>query len=81
MKKVNIHLIMKCGLVPDMSMSESPDYKEEYIRCVLRLKNFIRIVDELKRRGEVETPCNGNNCKKPKRVILTGDIEPRILEY
>lgn len=68
---------------PDMEMSESPDYKEEYIRCVLRLKNFIRIVDELKRRGEVETPpqCNGNNCQKPKRVIYTGDIEPRILEY
>jgi hypothetical protein len=60
---------------PDMDMSLDPSYKVEYIRCVLRMKHFIRVVDELRRRGETPTPPD------KERRIATYDISNRIPEY
>lgn len=60
---------------PDMDMSLDPSYKVEYIRCVLRMKHFIHIVTELKKRGEVPTPPD------KQRRIGTYDISNRIPEY
>ena len=69
---VNLETLTIVGRVPDMAMSEDCgpghySYKQEFIRCTLRMKTFMNIVNSQRKRiAELENQLNNKscNCKK-----------------
>lgn len=66
---------MTVGLVPDMVQSKECHYKKAYIRTVLRMKEFIKIVDGQRNyiarlENELNNIKNNNqcNCQRPQQV-------------
>ena len=59
-------------LVPDMVQSKECHYKKAYIRTVLRMKDFCKIVDgQRKRIAQLEAELRGQqqscNCNRPQQ--------------
>lgn len=51
-----------CHVCPDMIMSKECHYKKAYIRAVLRMKEYCKIVDSLKNMIPQQQSCNCKKC-------------------